>query len=378
LDPNNTGIVSIDGSNPKPFSLVLENNLVGICTGDDAVYNVTIGQSDSSFTDPVTLSTSVLPGSATAGFSANPVVPPATSILTISNTGGLASGNYQFEVFADSGTNNLMSSATLLVSSNVPGVASLVAPAQGATGVASDVTFSWSAVADSSGYLIEVATDAGFANTVISEVVSDTNYQPSSSLASNTTYYWRVTATNGCGDAAPSSVYSFTTSNEICFNGSIAIPDNNPSGIVVPLTVNQPGFILDLNVSVVSNHTWPGDLIFTLSHTGSGNSIELMNRPGSPNTTNGCSQDGVDVLFDEASTVDVESYCNNAIPGIGGTLNPDGDLNLFNSQVVSGEWVLSVSDNVGQDTGVISQFCLIPDLEVIDLIFENGFDPNLP
>ena len=197
-------------------------------------------------------------------------------------------------------------------------------------------------------------------------------------LSANTTYYWRVTARNGCGDAVASTVFSFNTSNQICYNGTSAIPDNNPAGISIPLVVSQPGTLVDLDVSVVSNHTWPGDLIFSLTHTSTGNSIQLMNRPGSPASTNGCSQDGVDVVFDEDSGVAVEDYCNNANPGIGGTLNPDGDLGVFNGQALSGEWVFFASDNVNVDTGVISEFCLIPQLEIIDLIFEDGFDPPQP
>ena len=90
LDPNDTGVMTVNGSNPSPFSIQSTPETVDICAGDDAVYMLDIPQNDPTFMETITLSTMNLPAGATAVFSNNMFVPPATSTLTVGNTGGLA------------------------------------------------------------------------------------------------------------------------------------------------------------------------------------------------------------------------------------------------------------------------------------------------
>ena len=47
-------------------------------------------------------------------------------------------------------------------------------------------------------------------------------------------------------------------------NTAVAIPDNNLTGVDIPITINDAGSILDVNVTVRLNHTWDGDLQLTL------------------------------------------------------------------------------------------------------------------
>jgi hypothetical protein len=72
----------------------------------------------------------------------------------------------------------------------------------GARNVDVHPTLSWQPSSQASSYLVEVASDAGFANIVVSAEVTDTTYTVSAGLDSSTQYFWRVIAQNGCGLSA--------------------------------------------------------------------------------------------------------------------------------------------------------------------------------
>ena len=96
------------------------------------------------------------------------------------------------------------------VATQVPPSTTLALPANNATDVPSTPTFSWSSSAQGNRYLIEIATDAGFSNIILSQTVSGTSFQPAAALPTNTQIYWRVTANNICGTAGPSATFTFT------------------------------------------------------------------------------------------------------------------------------------------------------------------------
>jgi hypothetical protein len=184
-----------------------------ICAGDPAVYDVDV-ESIGGFSDPVTLSAAGEPAGTTANFSPNPVTPPDTSTLTIGNTGSAAAGSYDIEI-TGSATSGTHTTTVQLDVATAPGAPSLTTPANGATGQPLQPNFTWSAVAGANNYTIEIATDAGFTNIVDSDTVANPNYTPAAELASGTTYYWRVSAGNGCGAGAYSATYQFTTEGEV-------------------------------------------------------------------------------------------------------------------------------------------------------------------
>jgi hypothetical protein len=91
----------------------------------------------------------------------------------------------------------------------------LTAPANGATGVSSSPTFNWNASAQAISYTLQVDDNSDFSSIeyeistdVTSHVIPIT--QP---LDYSTTYYWRVNASNVCGNTN-SAVFSFTTTGE--------------------------------------------------------------------------------------------------------------------------------------------------------------------
>lgn len=210
LDPNDTGITGIDGSDEGPYAIIADNASIVVCSPDDAVYDLTLSQNDPGFNEVVTLTTVGLPGSATDSFSTDMLTPPGSSTLTISAIGTVTAGNYLFDVEGSSTSDTIVTALELIVNEGVPSAVSLTAPTDGSTAVPIQPTFTWSADPNAASYLLEVATDDLFSNIVVSEVVTDTTFSVSDGLASSTDHYWRVTSQSACGNSV-SAEFMFTT-----------------------------------------------------------------------------------------------------------------------------------------------------------------------
>jgi subtilisin-like proprotein convertase family protein len=139
---------------------------------------------------------------------------------------------------------------------------------------------------------------------------------------------------------------------------NVPIPDGSPVGVEDTITVTDSLTITDLNVDVVINHTWTGDLCVKLSKAG-GPEVTLMKRinlDAECDATGccGCSSDNVDVLLDDEAPDSVEDSC----PPIG-TYSPDPDsLSAFDGLDAAGDWTLWVNDNAGADTGTLIEWSL--------------------
>ena len=115
----------------------------------------------------------------------------------------------------------------------------------------------------------------------------------------------------------------------------LAIPDNDPTGItsIITVPVAEAGQIAGVTVDLDITHTWRGDLLVTLTSPG-GTTVTLHNRSGS-------SAD--DILGNYPTTLTVEG---------------PGDLTDFLGEDNGGDWTLTVSDNVGSDTGTLNAWGL--------------------
>jgi hypothetical protein len=106
-------------------------------------------------------------------------------------------------------------SAALAMDAAAPGdEVNLVEPANGATGVALRPVLIWQDVPRARTYRVQIARDEAFAQLVDDTSVTATSYQPAADLPTNTTYYWRVTAQNGCGSST-SPTRAWTTVNRV-------------------------------------------------------------------------------------------------------------------------------------------------------------------
>lgn len=149
--------------------------------------------------------------------------------------------------------------------------------------------------------------------------------------------------------------------NTFCRTPSLAIPDNAPAGTTDMLTVSSASVIADLEVRILAEHTYVGDLIFSLEHVDTGTSVVLIDRPGFAGTGFGCGGNDLDTVLDDAAATPVEDQCAAAVPTIDGTFRPNGSLAAFLAESYGGAWALTVSDNVGADTGTLLEWCLIFD-----------------
>ncbi len=195
------------------FRLNVTNSPQAVCAPAQATFNITT-ISDLGFANPITLGATGNPAGTSVTFLPNPVVPGAPATMNVATAGAAASGTSTLTITgAASGSPGHDATAQLTLSVGAPAGPTLLAPANGATGVnsLSPVSLSWSPISDSTAYTVEVATDAGFTNIVATQPSQSGTSWNVSGLQSLTTYYWRVRAANICGAGANSAVFSFKT-----------------------------------------------------------------------------------------------------------------------------------------------------------------------
>ena len=346
---NNTDFIIED----VEFLLNTSSPSVNVCQLDNAVYNFTYN-TFGGFTETAVFSANNIPSGASVVFNPTSAIVDGTAVsMTVSNTGSVPLGNYTVTAVgtAPSATNG--TDVNLTVFSSTINATTLSSPTNNAINVLVNTPLSWIADENASNYFVEVATDSGFTNIVDSATVETTNYT-TTLLTVSTQYFWRVTASNQCGIASPSAVYSFTTEDIICnnFNATdtpINIPDNNTTGITSVLNVpfaNKVS-ILDVNVTLNLTHPWVGDLTITLTSPNDTQVTLVSSRNDSgDNYTN-------TVFDDDASN----TIASNSAPYTGSFL-PVNALSNFNSEFSNGNWTLKVVDNGPEDIGSLDNWSL--------------------
>ena len=122
------------------------------------------------------------------------------------------------------------------------------------------------------------------------------------------------------------------------------------SRIFVPASA---GTIRDLDLTLSIAHPFAGDLDVTLTHVGSGISLELFSDVG------GTDEGFIIRLSDEAGN-SIETADNPNDAAISGTYNPEGTslLSVFDGLDATGEWILSIKDDLSNDTGSLISWSL--------------------
>ena len=180
------------------------------CKPNDAVYNF-VYNTFLGFEEMTNFSVSNLPAGATATFSQPSASEDNTSVqLTISNTNLVANGSYDITVIGISDTVEKQTTITLEVYDSNLLAPTLLFPENNATAINVNETFNWQDDINAASYEIEIALDANFNNTVVSEIASSNSYTVSG-LDFNTVYYWRVLSINACGISEYSNVNEFIT-----------------------------------------------------------------------------------------------------------------------------------------------------------------------
>ena len=222
---NSDGIPSVGDSIDQDFSLVCYNCAAepGFSIGVDPVFQsvcapasidfeITIDQI-MGYEESVSLSATSAPG-VTASFSETEVVPPATVTLTVSVDDSADEITHTIEIFGDSVDLTQEAAVQVGVSTDLPASVVLSEPTDGETEIAVIPTFEWVEDPSVTAWRFQLSTTESS-----SGIVHDASGLESSSyplpmvLESNTPYYWRVQASNNCGNSFWSSWWTFRTTD---------------------------------------------------------------------------------------------------------------------------------------------------------------------
>jgi subtilisin-like proprotein convertase family protein len=159
----------------------------------------------------------------------------------------------------------------------------------------------------------------------------------------------------------PSVDYIYSTGPGL----GLAIPDNDPNGVSSTISISDDYLITHMAILVSMDHTWVGDLIFTLTGP-DGTTITLADRPGFPNDDFGDNSNlsvSYPIIFgDLFPVVDAENLgraCagTDAVVGVDCSRQVSAEDSMaaaFGGLSTLGDWTLTVSDNANADTGTIN------------------------
>jgi len=166
-----------------------------------------------------------------------------------------------------------------------------------------------------------------------------------------------------CTDATV-NIFIFPSDDAICSIPGVGIPEDGVVTDTIELAAN--GGVVDMNLALLIEHTWVGDLSATLSHDGV--SVLMLDQPGVPAEDEyGCGERNIDVILDDEAEFPAEDMCvTDDDPVIFGSASPSGRLSDFRAQDVAGTWSLDVGDVYVDDSGgILQMWCLIPVDEAI-------------
>lgn len=135
------------------------------------------------------------------------------------------------------------------------------------------------------------------------------------------------------------------------------------------LSIETTGTIMDIDLYLNVAHTFVGDLIADITHDDTGTTVQLMDRPGLPSIQPfGCPNNDIAAFLNDDSNAPIETACaepgdTDYTPGLSGILAPDGLLEDFNGEDLSGDWTLIILDAQEGDAGIFNDWCLFVDFE---------------
>ena len=153
----------------------------------------------------------------------------------------------------------------------------------------------------------------------------------------------------------------------------VPIPDDDPAGVSTTITVTDTGAVQDMNVDLNIEHTWVGDLIVTLTSPAN-TTVTLIDRMGVPASTFGCSNNDLLVTLDDEAGAPIEDECTGS--PITGSFIPNEALSAFDGEEVNGDWILTISDNAGGDTGMLNAWTLNYDYDSPGIPLDIVLDAN--
>ncbi|MBP7867290.1 MAG: proprotein convertase P-domain-containing protein [Acidobacteria bacterium] len=132
---------------------------------------------------------------------------------------------------------------------------------------------------------------------------------------------------------------------------SAPIPDNNTTGVSVPVAVSASGLVGGVKAKVRIDHTYDGDVTLSLISP-LGTTVALSNKRGSSGDNFGSgAQDctGTYCVFDDAAATAIGS----GTAPFAGSYKPDGTLSTFKGEAMNGTWYLKAVDSASSDSGTV-------------------------
>lgn len=243
-------------SNVSNSQLLLSTNkpLVNrICEGTATTLFDFQMETNAAFNQTATFSVSGLPAGTTAIFTAPSLSVAANNTITITNLNAVPAGTYPIVVSANAANASSNLFFTLIVQNTLAVGPTLITPANNATQIDTNPILNWSDMGTNvASYTIEVAKDPNFISSLQS-LTSITNQVAVANLDYGTNYFWRVKATNVCGETSFSSTYNFSTP---CSN-DLVITITNPTITGATVTWTNPNAATNFEILVVPHGTSP-------------------------------------------------------------------------------------------------------------------------
>ncbi len=148
--------------------------------------------------------------------------PSGATSLSVTWKAPMTNGNYEVEVTVSDGKDTDSYVLVIEIANTPPNQPSNPSPGDGATDVSISTSLNWNCTDPDGDNLIYDVYFGTYSSPDCGVLVSTnqigTTYAPSS-LSENTTYYWKIVATDGAGGETESAIWSFTTESVPC--GSI-------------------------------------------------------------------------------------------------------------------------------------------------------------
>lgn len=145
---------------------------------------------------------------------------------------------------------------------------------------------------------------------------------------------------------------------------TVNIPQVGDAGAALPsvITVVDNFPIQDIDVRVLIQHTYRGDLVICLTAPGGGPTIQLSTGAGCLAGGDCAGQDNLNAVFDDEGTPINCANANlsdlNAVPD---HITPGTSLAAFDGFSSAGDWTLNINDQFGGDLGVLLEWELLLD-----------------
>ncbi len=334
------------------FIMSFQESDVSVCLPDDATFVMNY-TTQLDFDEEVSFSLDGAPEGSSISFSPSSAVENNTEItVEISGLSEDMTGLYEMVLTGTSANVSRSVNLKLGVFNTIFEEQVLLSPEQNAEGEEKELTLMWQAQEAATSYLLELSENSDFSSTVVSEVISSAQYSLAD-LESDTSYFWRVRPLNDCGQGEFSEIFTFKTANlkDISASysgGALQIPDNDENGLLVPIEIDEPWSIRDVNVRISIRHTWVGDLqISVISPDGS--EVVLKFSDGGNN-----GDDFDNTYFDD----DAEQNVSSAQAPFSGTYRPQTLLANLNDKNAFGVWYLKVVDSGPEDVGFVDAFSI--------------------